>query len=175
MKIYKITDPKKLKEIADKTKKNTIISTVITLVIIVSITVYLLLSGDKKVPVIPLTLVELLFVVLFSLLIKQVNNLLYKLAKYKYVRLDSASVTIGTSAEFKEGLNFIQKHLFSRVNRFGAHNDKTFYANKIKSLQDKKNAVQIKVSGVVGNVVAIPKEIDNLSEIIEEITRMMRS
>lgn len=175
MKIYKITDPKKLKEIADKTKKNTIISTVITLVIIVSITVYLLLSGDKKVPVIPLTLVVLLFVVFFSLLIKQVNNLLYKLAKYKYVRLDSASVTIGTSAEFKEGLNFIQKHLFSRVNRFGAHNDKTFYANKIKSLQDKKNAVQIKVSGVVGNVVAIPKEIDNLSEIIEEITRMMRS
>ena len=175
MKIYKITDQQRLQELASKTKKNTIISTIIVLVIIASITVYLIVNGDAKVPVIPLTLVVLLFVVLFSLMIKQVNDLLYKLAKYKYVRLDSASVTIGTSAEFKEELNFIQKHLFSRVNRFGAHNDKTFYANKIKSIQDKKNVVQIKVSGVVGNVVAIPKEIDNLSEIKEEITRMMRS
>ncbi|QWX85249.1 hypothetical protein H0I23_06315 [Cellulophaga sp. HaHaR_3_176] len=68
MKTYTITDQKKIKELAKKKKKVTIISTGIILTLIIGFTVFLFSEDGAKIPVIPLILVVLLFAVLFSLL-----------------------------------------------------------------------------------------------------------
>ncbi len=174
MKTYKITNPRILEELANKTRKTTLVSSVIVVGLIISITFFLILKDDAKIAVIPLTLGGLLFIVLFGFMFKQVNGMLYKLNKYRFVIIDNNSVTIGTSKEFKEELNFIQKYFYNRVNRFGTYSNKTFLASKIKSIKEKKRGIQIKVSGVVGNFVMIPKEMDNILEIKQEITKMIK-
>ena len=173
MKTYTITDQKKIEELAKKTKKITIISTVIVLTLITGFTVYLFSEDGAKIPVIPLILVVLLFTVLFSLLIKQLNDMLFKLSRHRFVRIAEESITIGTSATFIEELNYVQKYFYNRINRFGAHDDKTFYAHKIKSINQTRKGLQFKVSGLIGDVVTIPNEIDKLHEIKQEINKMM--
>ncbi len=173
MKKYTITDQRKIKELAKKTKKVTIISTVIILTLIIGFTVFLFSEDGAKIPVIPLILVVLLFAVLFSLLVKQINDMLFKLSKHRFVTIGDDAITIGTSTAFMEELNYVQKYFYNRVNRFGTHDDKTFYASKIKSINQTRKGLQFKVSGLIGDVVTIPNEIDKLHEIKQEINKMM--
>ncbi len=175
MKTYKITNPRILEELANKTRKTTLISSVIVVGLIISITLFLILKDDAKIEIIPLILGGLLFIVLFGFMFKQVNGMLYKLNKYRFVTIDEKAITIGTSKEFKEGINFCQKQIYNRMNRFGTHNDKTFLMSKIKSMEEKKYGLKLKVLGILGNSVVIPKEIDDLIEIKKEIEERIPS
>ncbi|QWX85250.1 hypothetical protein H0I23_06320 [Cellulophaga sp. HaHaR_3_176] len=99
--------------------------------------------------------------------------MLFKLSKHRFVTIADDAITIGTSARFMEELNFVQKYFYNRVNRFGTHDDKTFYAQKINSINQTRKGLQFKVSGLVGDVVTIPNEMDKLYEIKQEINKIM--
>lgn len=174
MKTYKITSKQKIEALANRKNKLLLISIIIIIGILI-VGIVIISIKEKHTNNIASISIVTFIALLFWVMYKNVKKMIYLLVKHKYVCVDNNSIIIGYSNELKSEFNFLQRYFYHRGNRYNAYSDRVLNGENVKSVTKTAKGLRIKVSkGILKDILFIPKEMDNLREIEQEIKKMIR-